>query len=663
MLAGNGDAAPVRSPQSRRRESAPGVTGRRRVSIRIQLSVVITSAMVLLAAVLITLNYTQTSEYLVEFAERQILLATDAVVGRTEAFFQPVRAALDAAAEVPLVAEGSGRPPAHAEKFFEAAEKRIAASPQIFNVFMGFPDGTYIRTGGSTPGVKRMAGIPGSVDPRWIRGTLNRDRSDWAYLARGAETWQDVEAGPVDFDARTRGWYRAALERDEPTWGDPLIGRNGLAVLTVSQAVYGPGKELRGVVGVAVGLADLASFLRGLKPSEHTIAFITRPGGRLIAHPELSAQRDGARSAGLTVNFAEDSARDHYPVEHAMVARVESDSAPTIFRIRDQEFIGVAHPFRSATGVEAVLYAGAPTMDFIGFAVRANYVTLAVSSVMFLVMMLVALRISRSLAAPIEELAQLASSVGRKGVMDVRSHAGSFVREIDEAGAAFNAMVEGLRERETIRTLFGRFVPEEVAAELIANKGTLEPVATRGTILFADIEGFTHMTERLGPSAIVGVLNDYFSVAAEIIEAHRGVITQFQGDAIIAVYNVPVSDARAAVHAVRTAIELLRAVGERTYAGEQLKIRVGINTGDLVAGNVGSEGRLTYTVHGDAVNLAARLEAMNKELGTRILVSAETRDACLLEGEDFAFQARGEIPVRGKRDPVRIFSLALPREA
>jgi class 3 adenylate cyclase len=235
------------------------------------------------------------------------------------------------------------------------------------------------------------------------------------------------------------------------------------------------------------------------------------------------------------------------------------------------------------------------------------------------------------------------------------------VREIDDAGMAFNAMVEGLRERETIRNLFGRFVPEDVAAELIENKGALEPVESTCTVLFTDIEGFTSMTERLGPSAVVDVLNDYFSVAAGIIEAHCGVITQFQGDSIIAVYNVPVSDPQHASNAVRTALELLRVARERTYAGEQLEIRVGMNTGDVVAGNVGAEGRLTYTVHGDAVNLAARLEAMNKELGTRILVSADTRNACLAEGEEFAFEACGEIPVRGKRDPVHIFSLGRPR--
>jgi class 3 adenylate cyclase len=584
------------------------------------------SAIVLLAAVLISLNHIQTSGYLVKFAERQMLLATDALMSRTEAFFQPVEGTLDAVDHALMRAWHSDQR-SYPVDFFETAERRIATSPHIFNVFAGFPDGRYIRTGGSTPAIKRMAGIPRDVDAKWIRGSLYHERSEWSYLPRTERNWRHNEMGGVDFDPRDRAWYQAAAYADAPVWGDPLIGRNGLPVLTVSQAIYDPERALRGIVGVAVGLADLASFLAKLKPTENTLAFITRPDGRLIAHPTLSTLRAGASSSDLTINFSYDKNHGEHLVERSMVAEVEPDRGTVHFQTDEQTFIGVAHSFRSASGVEAVLYAGAPAMDFIGFAVRANYVTVALSSVVFLVTILLVLRMSQSLAAPIEDLARLAGDVKRKGVTDVPAHMGSFVREIDDAGSAFNAMVEGLREREMIRGLFGRFVPEKIAAELIKTKGALEPIATHGTVLFADIEGFTSMTERLGPSAVVHVLNEYFSAASKIIEAHRGVITQFQGDAIIAVYNVPVRDPRDAFHAVSTAMELLREVSECTYAGERLKIRIGISTGEVLAGNVGSVGRLTYTVHGDTVNLAARLEAMNKKLGTRILISADTRAA------------------------------------
>lgn len=140
----------------------------------------------------------------------------------------------------------------------------------------------------------------------------------------------------------------------------------------------------------------------------------------------------------------------------------------------------------------------------------------------------------------------------------------------------------------------------------------------------------------------------------EILEQHGGVVTQFQGDAILATFNVPVSDPAHASHAVRAADAMLTSVAGSEYAGERLNIRIGINTGNVVAGAIGARGRLNYTVHGDAVNLAARLEAMNKEFGTRLLISDFT--AAQLEG--FELAAIGKTTARGQSQSLEVFTLA-----
>ncbi|MEM7252715.1 MAG: adenylate/guanylate cyclase domain-containing protein [Pseudomonadota bacterium] len=198
-------------------------------------------------------------------------------------------------------------------------------------------------------------------------------------------------------------------------------------------------------------------------------------------------------------------------------------------------------------------------------------------------------------------------------------------------------------ERRTISELFGQYVPRTIADRVISDRGSLVPVERTATVLFVDIAGFTELTERLGPTRIVDVLNAYFDAVTQVIGDHNGVVTQFQGDAVLSTFNVPLEEPNHARDAVRCATAILDTVGTTRFGGERLGVRIGVNTGSLIAGNVGGGGRQNYTVHGDAVNLAARLEAMNKSLGTDLLIAESTVD--LVSGHDFL--RVGEVEVRG----------------
>ncbi|WP_207063939.1 adenylate/guanylate cyclase domain-containing protein [Motiliproteus sp. SC1-56] len=178
-----------------------------------------------------------------------------------------------------------------------------------------------------------------------------------------------------------------------------------------------------------------------------------------------------------------------------------------------------------------------------------------------------------------------------------------------------------------ITDVFGRYVPSAVADLVISDHGSLAPTERVATVLFIDIAGFTRLTERLGPARVVEVLNAYFDAVARIIAAHHGVVTQFQGDAVLATFNVPLTDDQHAHKAVSCAQAIISAVHNQRFGGESLSVRIGVTTGPLIAGNVGGGGRQSYTVHGNTVNMAARLEAMNKELGTSLLVSESTAKA------------------------------------
>ena len=221
------------------------------------------------------------------------------------------------------------------------------------------------------------------------------------------------------------------------------------------------------------------------------------------------------------------------------------------------------------------------------------------------------------------------------------------------ARSTLKRQLEAERDRATLSGIFGRFVPPAIVNAMIAGRGALAPIEREATVLFADIAGFTAMTERAGAVRTVEIVNAYFEEVTQIIGARNGIVTQFEGDGVLATFNVPVEDPGHAGKAFEAACAILACVAGREFAGERLQVRIGINTGSMVAGVVGGGGRQSYTVYGDAVNLAARLEALCKEHGTSLLVSAATAKALT----NAKLIAIGEIAVRGFAEPVTVFSI------
>ncbi len=205
-----------------------------------------------------------------------------------------------------------------------------------------------------------------------------------------------------------------------------------------------------------------------------------------------------------------------------------------------------------------------------------------------------------------------------------------------------------------------RFVSREVAERIISADRAIQPgdgEARIGSVIFTDIEGFSSTSEKLSPEALATMLNEYFEALSEVIERYGGVVTQFQGDMMLITYNAVCPDEHHADNAVRTAIGIQEVAKSRVYShGGRLATRCGINTGELVIGAIGSRERLTFTVHGDQVNVAARLEPLNKQYGTYVLVGERTVAACT---EPFPFREIGTVTVRGREGETRIYTLDL----
>jgi adenylate cyclase len=230
------------------------------------------------------------------------------------------------------------------------------------------------------------------------------------------------------------------------------------------------------------------------------------------------------------------------------------------------------------------------------------------------------------------------------------------------AGTAYRYFVED-RQKRVVQKLFGRYVSKDVYDQLLEHPERAELGGARRdmTVLFSDIRGFTTVTEKGNPEELVAQLNEYFSRMVAIVFRHRGTVDKFVGDMVMALFGAPLDDEAHAEHAVQAAVEMVRELGElnRAWAAAgrpTLDIGIGVNSGEMIAGNIGSSSIMSYTVIGDNVNLGSRLESLNKNYDSRIIISEATR-ARLKTAYDI--RPLGDVVVKGKTRPVEIFQVCV----
>ena len=217
------------------------------------------------------------------------------------------------------------------------------------------------------------------------------------------------------------------------------------------------------------------------------------------------------------------------------------------------------------------------------------------------------------------------------------------------------------KEKRFIRKSFAYYLAPQVIEKLLAsNKPPMLGGEMRNvTVFFSDIAGFSSAAEKMAPTELVALMNEYLSAMANIVEAHGGFVDKYIGDSIVAVFGAPMDDPDHARNAVRSALLCTKRLEElnhtsTTFQGRKLAHRIGLNSGEALVGNIGSQRHFNYTVMSDAVNLASRLEGANKYFGTSIIASETTVG---LTGAAFAWRELDEIRVQGRSQPVKIYEL------
>ncbi len=488
--------------------------------------------------------------------------------------------------------------------------------------------------------------------------------------------WAGLEDGR--YRARSGSWVdraevRLAL-REAPTlagftWGEPLfIETSGETFLAPRQPVH-IGDTLKGVVTAAVATGELSEFLQRAARPLGGVSFVLYGRDRVFAHPALAGDRPDMPE--LSTDHPLPSIAE---IGDPVLAAVALNLATSRPFDRIDEILagtGIKGILVEAGGVDHVLlsrefteYGATPWLVGVHFpaaAVNAPIQRLilagAVGLAVLVVAVVVALLLGRAIARPVRRLADAADAIRSLETQELAPLPRSPLRELDSAAQAFNGMMIGLK-------WFSTYVPRSLVLMLM-RRGDVELVFEQRslTVLFTDMIGFSAISQRLTPPQLAGFLNRHFALLAACIEEEGGTVDKYIGDSVMAFWGAPEPQADHALRACRAArriAEALNADNERRRAKGQrpVRVRIGIHSGPAIAGNIGAPGRVNYTLIGDTVNTAQRLEQLGKQVDDGsadavILISGATA----AEIPETEREPLGAHVLRGREDETEVYRL------
>jgi adenylate cyclase len=580
-------------------------------------------------------------------AERSLAQAADTAAASTRALIRPVVALSTVLAEFAPLAERADP----GARDTAALVALLTAETAVQVVSVGLPDGTLrqiSRVDALAPGM--------SPAPPWDAAFALREVlpgspfETWSFLDPGMRPQALAMRDAEPFMPRQTQWYLQA--RDDAVHVSTLydLGLVGRPGLSISRRVPGSGA----VFSLDITLDALARFLGRLRASPGSVLFLFSEDGLLLAHqrPELAAiPRSDGRTAWTTLLASEDPMLRHVWEEFAQarlrpgrIASLETPQGTLLIRLAEVE--GLAAP----SVLVAVL---APLADFtapVDAAIRDGTILAALSLLVALIAIgVLAWRIARPLAVLTQE-AEAIRRLDLDGQVPVRSH----ITEVARLADAMDGMKGALR-------VFGAYVPRSLVGQLMAEGGAARLGGQQRTItvMFSDVEGFTTLAEGIAPEELMHITSAYFEELTRELLACHATIDKYIGDAVMALWNAPLDDGSHAQNACRAALQarlLTERLADRFAARgwPRLRTRFGLHTGEAVVGNVGSSDRMSYTAIGSMVNIASRLEGMNKTYGTGILISEATR---LAAGAGFVTRPVDLVLAKGSDRPLELHEL------
>ncbi|PWC94360.1 adenylate/guanylate cyclase domain-containing protein [Azospirillum sp. TSO5] len=456
--------------------------------------------------------------------------------------------------------------------------------------------------------------------------------------------------------------------RSAASWADPRWLKEAQnSFVTLYQPVRRDGRYL-GQVAVGVSLGDLSRFLQVLYVEQGLNAFVLYDHSHVLAHPALvgrtfdfSGKLDGPPLP--RIDQVDDPAlaalwSSGVPVQ-SLKKRVEGRSV----RVLGSDYTFLTRKMAGYGQQDWIIGIGYRDGEM-GVEIRRLYVTGAVGFAILLVSVGVALLVGRRISRQVARLAEAADRVRAFEFRAIPDLPDSRLREMARAAAAFNAMIAGLRWFET-------YVPKALVLRLMRQReteGGLDSVQREVTVMFTDIRGFSRMAEHMAAADTAALLNEHFTLLAACIEAEGGTVDKFIGDSLMAFWGAPEAQEDHAVRALRAALAIHHAIRadnrRRVAAGRApIHVRVGLHSGPVVVGNIGSDSRINYTIVGDTVNVAARIEELSAALQGDAEVIVLTSGVTAAKGKDAVPLVRqGGRSLRGRTGMTELWRLVLEEE-
>ncbi|QTA85000.1 adenylate/guanylate cyclase domain-containing protein [Desulfonema magnum] len=491
----------------------------------------------------------------------------------------------------------------------------------------------------------------GKMGTKIINRAVTPPTVTWKYRNKNGVIEKTEESTDVKYDPTGRPWYKGAKNQRGTYWTDVYIFFSDHAPGIATAYPIMSGDVVTGVFSLDIALNEISTFLNGLKIGKTGIAYIINKKNEIIAYPDASrlvqkgadgklrpARIDELNKAWVTASFQEH--------KKTGAGRVEFES-------EGKRYLGSFTNLGESFGKEWKIGVIVPEDDFLGPLIHMRRVVVLISFVVLLISVFIAKVISSSISKPINALTEEAKKI-EKLELDGEITTTSTIKEIQMMNNSMASMKKGLRA-------FEKYVPSTLVRQLIrtGEEARLGGKKVEITILFSDIQGFTNISEKMLPESLMVQLFEYNNELTNIILRERGTIDKYIGDAIMAFWGAPVDYPEHAIFACSAALNCHRKLDElnKKWISEgkpPFITRFGIHTGLTIVGNMGSDERMNYSVLGDSVNLASRIEGINKVYGTRLIVTQDTYEKV---SDYFLFRTLDNVAVKGKEKGVRIYEL------
>lgn len=612
-----------------------------KISIRVSILSLFTALLVIVGSAIIATNYYTSRAVILDFASKLLYSSSDSTELYVRELFEPAKQRIKICTD--FIKQNIIRP-SDLEPFTHFLLQNLIDSPNLYAIYWADVNGN-------------MYLVERAQDNKFVDITVKNVNGQRMFitkqLASDGSSVGNAQSLATTFDPRERPWYIRALQVQRSALSDVYLfhtsfTRESILGVTYVSPVYDSNNKLLGMLAIDIMLDTIAKYVNQLNISKNAVICIFDKANNVLA---MSGSHE---IVGVNLPKIDEL---QVPWIKAAFAGFHGQKTLFNYRVAGTQYLAFYDKFVNVGNNDWYIAIMLPARDLIGVLYQQVLFAAAVAMVILGLGMVMVWFIANAISRPIVQLAREAKLITKLEITALQQ-VKSRIKEIMQMQDAFDNMKQSLRS-------FACYVPFSLVKKLVAS-GNLAQVGGENknvTFLFSDITGFTSLAEKLAPEQLMQYLSEYLQAMTQVVQKYNGTVDKYIGDAVMAFWGAPLDDDEHALHACNAALNMVSALEilNKNWLGRglpQVKMRIGLNTGQAIIGNIGSKDRLSYTAVGDSVNLANRLEEINKIYHTGIVISQYTyqivKDRFLTRLLDYTM-------VRGKAEKIYIYEL-LPAE-